>query len=707
LNLRQKLANMLDPGRIVQPVVGVKAAGKNSEPVTQIVSSQNGRPQWSTWSTERAITNGLKASTWVYACCRKIVAGLSSVPWYVEELRGDDWERVPNHPIEQLLQRPNRYMSGQDIFERITYHLNLGGNGICHIVTAQGMPVELWPLMPDRIAPVPDAVNWLRGYEYRVSGQKPRLIEPQYILHFMFCDPSNPYWGLSPFMAAQKTVDTDLEAVNWNKVAMQNRAVPDGLYSVPELLTKEQWEELREQLREQKQGADNARDSMIVGGGAKWQTMSFNPVEMDFLNSRKFSREEICAVYHVPPILVGNMDHASYNNYATAKQMLWEDAIIPQLDDLQAALNLGLVPFWQPDMFRPGVMPKLRVRYDLSHVQAILQNFTELCKQAEILTRCGVPFNIINQRLGMGFDPIDGLDVIPSRAPSPTGQLSAGNPSERKSVHTKEQRTIIWKAFDSQLTAWETRIAREIRGLFADEAEAVIAAYLDKGADAVPAALRSTREDWRETLKTAHTAVVEHFGKQTYGQVATEAGKSSCCAAHRQVKAFDPFRQAVRLWTEQRAAKDVQRVQETTKGLITEAILEGQAEKETVDQIAGRIRALYDTFIGNDEIDVPRSMVIARTETAMAANYGHHEGAVQGAADYNLPMLKEWISSADGRVRDSHAMLDGETKKLDELFSNGLMYPAEGDGPPEEIIQCRCVVGYEVDIDALQAQGAE
>jgi uncharacterized protein with gpF-like domain len=56
-----------------------------------------------------------------------------------------------------------------------------------------------------------------------------------------------------------------------------------------------------------------------------------------------------------------------------------------------------------------------------------------------------------------------------------------------------------------------------------------------------------------------------------------------------------------------------------------------------------------------------------------------------------------WLTSIDGRERESHAAINGEIVEIGEVFSNGLLYPGDPSGPPEEICNCRCVSLPELD----------
>jgi HK97 family phage portal protein len=374
---------------------------------------QDNRPHFKEWDTETAIKDGFKASVWVYACVYRIMKDAASVPWIAEVRKGDAWEPDETHPLTELMEYPNDYMSRQDMIERLTAHLYLGGNGLWSkiiITSRRGVTrgrkivAELWPIDPSGITPVPSRSQFIAKYRYEKDGVVIKDWDPAEIIHFSFTDPGNPYWGMSPLQAAARTVDTDIEAVKWNKVALQNRAVPDGIFSFPQALTKDQWSEARERVREQFQESSERRAPWVMGSSAQYTAMSLTPVEMDWLESRKDMRVEICAVYGVHPPIVGIYDDATLANIATARRMHWEDTIIPYLDDLDAGLNRSLVPHFGP-------RDQLRLSYDTTAVQALQRNLKELIDTGEKMHRMGIPVNDIIQRLELQLDPVEGGDV--------------------------------------------------------------------------------------------------------------------------------------------------------------------------------------------------------------------------------------------------------------------------------------------------------
>ncbi len=687
MNFRQKLGSWL-----LKPEL--KKIGKT---LPFVPRWRDKKPVWTNWSVDKAVKDGLKASVWVYRCINRRANSVASVPWYVEERKGDVWEVVPNHPIAVLLDEPNPFMSGQSLVQYMVNHLDLGGNAIWHINRVQNAPVELWPIIPDpkRIKPIPDRQRYISHYEYTVDpGDKIRL-EPEEIVHFRFIDPGNLYWGLSPLQVAARTVDTDVEAVNWNKISLQNRAVTDGVFAFDHPLTEEQWEEARKMVREQHQGAGNARTPWVLGAGAKWNQMSLSPVEMDFLESRRFSRQEICAVFDVPTLLVGATEASTYNNYATARKAFWEDTMVPLLDDIREALNLALVPYWDPDLLDPSKQANLRVMYDVSNIPALQENFTEKVGNARTLWQMGVPLNMINRRLELGFPEIPGGDE--PRVTTGFMYAAGDGPDETKGTWTEEQKTLFWKARDEDKLSWEEKVAQQIAALFQAEGELIVAGFEENGKIGALAEVEGNTTVWEEALAAVYTAVIEHFGQLEGERIAGEAAKRRTAPTERKFD-FDPYAELVNQFVVHQAALKVTYMSTTTKTKIAMIIDKALADSETIPQIAARIRRMYlDWATGEDSgIDYPRSLVIARTEVGAASGYGSYNGAVQAEQQIGVAIEKEWISSRDERVRDSHDYMDGERKGLKELFSNGLMYPGDPNGLAEETIMCRCVMANHV-----------
>jgi HK97 family phage portal protein len=727
MTFRERLGNMLLGRAAVIPAVNpVRKASTLQTQLPVLTPQQSGRPIWTEWSTEQAIRGGLKASAWVYACVGKLADAASSVPWFVEQRTGEGkWERDLAHPLSNLLAQPNARMNRQDLFERAIYHLYLGGNALWHLVLVQGVPVEIEPMPVDRVKPVPSGNGYeLEAYEYRM-GSKKIPVPPEEVCHLQFVDPANPFWGLAPLQAAAQTVDTDVEAVRWNKVSLQNRAVTDGLFSFKHPMTDEQWETARKQIREQHMGADVAHTPWVLDSEATYQPMSLSPVEMDFLKTRQFNVAEICAVFRVPVVLI-SQERTTYNNMSTGRRMFWQDTIVPLLDGIAGGLDLRFTPYWNPEGLRDATKKTLRVGYDASGVPAMQEIWMEKAKTAREVWDMGVPFNQLNQRMELGFDVVPGGDLPFGGRPvagafggGAAGGAADGNgggkarpirtKARRPSLTTPEEKAAFRHAFDRDRAKWEAKVADQVAAMYQTEGAEVAAAYEANGRAGMLRAIHGRQAQWAALWRPIYRAMIVHFGtlegRRTLREVAAKAKGSRGPAFAKAARAWtlNGTSTAVDNFVRTTTGRKITEMTDTTITRLSQAIGEGLAAEETTPQIAGRIRDAYDDWAGEGDspLDQSRSFVIARTEAGGASNFGHQEGARQIADETGAEISKEWISSDDDRTRDSHLPepegVGGEIVALDEPYSNGCMFPCDPMGPPEESIQCRCAESHTVE----------
>ncbi|MCC7431392.1 minor capsid protein [bacterium] len=112
-------------------------------------------------------------------------------------------------------------------------------------------------------------------------------------------------------------------------------------------------------------------------------------------------------------------------------------------------------------------------------------------------------------------------------------------------------------------------------------------------------------------------------------------------------------------------------ITETVRENLRIALVEGIEAIETISQITERITAII-----NDET---RARWIAQTEVTNAFNHSRWLGMKENGFTHKM-----WLCKRDNLVRTEHRALDGQIRKIDEPFSNGLQYPSE--------INCRCYI---------------
>lgn len=88
--------------------------------------------------------------------------------------------------------------------------------------------------------------------------------------------------------------------------------------------------------------------------------------------------------------------------------------------------------------------------------------------------------------------------------------------------------------------------------------------------------------------------------------------------------------------------------------------------------------------------DMNRNAAVRKARTAIngAENAGRMDAMLARGGS------KRWVAVMDERTRVSHASINGEVVPVDQPFSNGLMYPGDPSGPPEEVYNCRCTMEW-------------
>lgn len=415
MNLLQRIW----PFRRPLPVLTAEGLKKVAPPVpgkenrklaigTMVRTGESGKPRYTVWTNEAALQLGLKVCQWVYTCCRAYADNMAQVPWIMEKREKGDWNEIEGgaHWAWDRFQNPNRHMSGSEMIERQAYHMLLAGNMITDVIDSdmknrKDPTLELWPIDPDRVSPIPDEDDYLEGYEIRKKGQgrgQGRPVSPLQIVHSQFINAGDPYWGLAPLEAGARTVDTEVAALAWNLYQLKNRATGSLAFSTDHDLEEDAYNTLKERIHDQHVGVENAGLPWILTNGAKLENVSTTNTDMDWIDGKKLNAIEICAVFRTPPPVVGILDASTYNNMALYMKAFWTQGVLPLLTKMRDSYNRCWVwPRWGPDV---------RLNYDTSMIEDLKRNWTETLLQAEAMMRLMIPLEVINDALELGL-PIE------------------------------------------------------------------------------------------------------------------------------------------------------------------------------------------------------------------------------------------------------------------------------------------------------------
>ena len=390
----------------------------NSKPVEQKNSNMMGyfgvgTEEAQTYKYQDLAKEGYLKNAIVYRCVNEISKGASAVPFVLKA--GD--QIIEEHPLIELLMRPNPLQSYSEFFNSLFGYVLLSGNAyILKTGSDMGAPKELHQLRPDRInikgsgKPIPEK------YEYMVNGRVNHtyLIDKENgfseLKHIKLWNPLDDYYGLSPLSAAAVEVDQFNMASKHNVNLLQNGARPSGAvvfkpqddagFAVN--LTESQRQQLLTDLNNRFSGAGNAGRPMLLEGDFDWKEMGLSPKDMDFATLKHMSATDIALCFGVPSQLVGVPDSQTYSNVAEARLALYEETIIPHLRKIASDLNEWLVPLFDD---------RLTLEFDIDSIPALSERVKRVYENVTSAVREGI-MTRNEAREQLGLEPLDGADDL-------------------------------------------------------------------------------------------------------------------------------------------------------------------------------------------------------------------------------------------------------------------------------------------------------
>jgi len=268
---------------------------------------------------------------WAYAGIFAIAATIAPLEpkLYEIDVKSGEKKEKAGHAAVRLLRRPNDSMTGLELLEALVIYLETCGMAYLEVVyeerqkavggavvEEQVQPSELWLIRPDRLTPEPRKDG--RGVERYVfqtkKGAKKEYFSPDEIVPFRYFHPLNDWFGLGSVQPAIDDVRQDKQMAQWNLDFFEHGITPEGILQTDKPITPYEMRSLGKQIKSFLSG--KGRQVLILGKNLKWQTISLNPKDVEFLEGRRENRQAILAALGVPPVMVGLLEHAKYDNYA-------------------------------------------------------------------------------------------------------------------------------------------------------------------------------------------------------------------------------------------------------------------------------------------------------------------------------------------------------------------------------------------------------
>lgn len=293
-----------------------------------------------------------------WASARLISETVGSTPSSMHKA-DDPAVALPNHAVAKLLKNPHPRYTEQEFMEFRALCLAVHGNAyaVKHFNGA-GDVIQLEPLMPAQVEVrlLNDGTRIFVHYD-QVNGVT-RVYADESIWHSRLF--GNGLIGLSPLAHAANSLGIAIASENRVAATMLNGAKPSGILMIDKILTEPQRDQIRASF---KTLAEGNKDSLVVlEAGMKYEAVSMTPQDIELLESRRFSAEDIARFMGVPSVLIND----------TGASTVWGSGIE---SIIRGWYTLGLRPYFvriaqtgQKALLKPG--ENAAIHFDMDELLA-------------------------------------------------------------------------------------------------------------------------------------------------------------------------------------------------------------------------------------------------------------------------------------------------------------------------------------------------
>nr|DAJ51215.1 MAG TPA: portal protein [Caudoviricetes sp.] len=365
----------------------------------------------------------------VYACVDLIAETIASFPLTVFERDGSGGRTEASDSRLWLLlhDSPNSLMTPFDFWRALLVQLELRGNAYAKLDrNASGEVVAMWALstdqMTDKVTETGEQI-----YIYGKDGHQ-TVFKASDILHLKGIG-STGFHGFAKLDFMASTVREADSMAGFANMLASTANKPAGIVQVSHMTDADQRLKLMKRLSQFKQGDSRF---LLIDGDMQFKQVSITPQESQLLETRKWSTEEVCRWFRVPPQLVGGTGSSTWGNGIEQLTLGFEKYTIrPIVCGLEQAIRLRVMTDDQRRKFDAEFSMTNLLRTSLQERFSVYATAT----QNGLMTRNEV-------RRQESLEPIPGADELTAQtslAPLSSLGKTANNGSPSESTEAIKQ----------------------------------------------------------------------------------------------------------------------------------------------------------------------------------------------------------------------------------------------------------------------------
>ncbi len=332
----------------------------------------------------------------VNAAVRVIAELVAALPLHLYTRKGETKERDTGNPLYTLLHsQPNSWTSSFEFRKQGQIDVLLHGHAYGFVNKVGGEPKEILRLAPSSTSVKIDPSSGEPTYEVTQADGGKRPYAYDQIIHIQALN------GVAPIVHCREAIALALALEGHAARLMGNSARPGGILKFKGAkLTETQLQRIKAQWQAS-HNAGTSGGTAVFDSDTEFQPLTFNSVDMQFLELRKFQIEEISRAFRVPPHLLSELGRATWGNASEMGQSFLDYCLLPWLLQWTGALERALLT---PEQRKTSF-----IEFDANALtRANLTARTESYSKA-----VGGPWMTANEARALeNRPPIDGGDVL-------------------------------------------------------------------------------------------------------------------------------------------------------------------------------------------------------------------------------------------------------------------------------------------------------
>ena len=277
-------------------------------------------------------------------------------------------------PVQGLLDRVNQDWTRSRMWRAVETYLCLWGQSFRWVNRADSPDPamwEIWPLRPDKVKVVVGKDGAIAGYIHDPQGSRFAML-PDEVIWDRYFNPLDHHKGQSPLLAGLRSVQMQLEMLEFNGQLFKNGVLVSNLAFFLDALTDDTDIALfHERIADRYSGTENAQRPLVVKGPGSVQNLGISNRDMEFIQGIQLAKEHVADIYGVPEEMYAGAQHPTFSNREAAIKDFYANTVTQEWDLLASEMQEQFVPML------PRAYQGVVLRFDTEEIAEMQESLTD------------------------------------------------------------------------------------------------------------------------------------------------------------------------------------------------------------------------------------------------------------------------------------------------------------------------------------------